>query len=268
MSRASALQQLVAVVATVDRVVLDPFGQLPHLLGHRGLGGSGSKPTGIDPTKAGHRLAPEPRVAGHVGNWQLDPIHGPQRRSGTCGIDPAGTALGGHRLGPGAVALGHGEHDGELGAVAATHVDHVTGSQCSDGGLPLGGRAARRAPRRAKLGDESTVLLHGSARLLAVELVQLLAETLGTPAEGSERAVGLELGERAGEQAMGLRSVAPLDEVGGHVVGGPERPSASENSRLAASAATSLERQEGAPEHHGVAVVVDARVARPGRSAG
>ncbi len=75
-------------------------------------------------------------------------------------------------------------------------------------------------------------------------------------------AIGLELRERQVEQVVGLLVAVVAHQVGGHVVGRPERRTQMERT-AAGELGDRFEAHERAPRHHRVPEFVDTPAARP-----
>ena len=145
----------------------------------------------------------------------------------------------------------------------AADPDDVTGPEAGQGGHDRTscGRGAGGGPLEP---HEPPVLLHVAplAGRLALEPVERLGPGARPGPEPDDRVVGLVLGERPVEQAVGLVAVVAADQVGGHVVGRPEG-----GAQLEAAAGDQvgdlLERDVRAPQHQRPAELVDAPAPGP-----
>ena len=121
--------------------------------------------------------------------------------------------------------------------------------------LPLGEPrgAARRTRRSRRGGSASSRCVPGEGLGVAVDL----------PGQPDHRPVGLELRERLLQQLAGRRAAEPADQVDRHVVAGPERDCAAGRCGWRPGRRPARGSTPGLPEHHGVALDVDAAAAGP-----
>ena len=118
-------------------------------------------------------------------------------------------------------------------------------------------RSPSRAAQRGVLGEVAEVTAH-RARVPG----EGLGVAFDPPGQPDHRPVRLELAERLLEQLAGRRDAEPADEVDGHVVAGPEGAA----QRVGAGrgqAGDLLRVHPGLPDHHGVALDVDAPAPGP-----
>ena len=218
-----------------------------------------------EPAQQGHRGALEGRAAGRERPGQ---VHGRQPADGS------GEVVGGpahHRA-----LLGEREHAAPRSPALLLEHDRapaplgchhdVAGPQLVEA-AGLGG--VRSATRVVEAGQQRAVLLDvavGEARRFARPR-ELLLGALEVPGERHRVAVGVVLREREVEEPAGLGALVALHEVGGHVVGGPERRRQLVRSSRGQSRDL-LERDERVPEHDRVTDVVDAAPARASRELG
>ena len=157
----------------------------------------------------------------------------------------------------------------EAGPAAARHPDDVTRTQLREGSRRLGPPGARPGPGQIPLAfgqRPSQLRILGEVTLIAAhrrgQLVHGLAVLADLPGQPDDAAVGLELRERGLEQGRGAGPAGPAGQVDGHVVGGPE----ARVQRVGTGAGQAGHRtgvHAGLPEHHRVALDVDAAAAGP-----
>ena len=150
------------------------------------------------------------------------------------------------------------------GVLTQPRCDDVAGSEQADApldcDLPVGtiGALGVHPLVEGRVLDDVAAL----APDLLVDHREPLAVADQAPLERDDGPIGLELGKRLSQEGHGLGLLVPADQVGGHVVGGPERRR--ERELAAAGEAGDLgERHERRPQHDGEPLVVDAAAAGP-----